>query len=768
MKDIRLSELSVEKALLKAKSHAKKGEVEEAQKLYQAILQVFPKNKRAQQGLAALNKPQPSTATQGPPQEAINQLINLYNQGQLKAVVEQAQALTEQYPEAFFVWNLLGVANKGLGLLGEASHAFKRVTELKPTFPDGFNNLGVTLQEQGKLDEAIEVYNTALIIRPDYVEAHFNLGIVLQAKGKLQDAIAAYTKTLSLKPDYAEVYYNVGNILKDQSKAEEAIGAYDKALSLKSDFIEAYFNLGVTLQDLGRSEEAIEIYAKTLLLQPDYAEVYNNIGVILQNQGKLNDAIKAFKKTLSLKADHAEAYNNMGIALQAEGRLEEAIEIFKMAVSIKPDYANAYGNMGFVLKKQGKLEEAIGFYNKAISLKPDYAEAYFNLGVALQEQGKFKKAIGAYSKTITLKPDNVGAYKNMGVSLQDQGKLDKAIEVYYAALSIQPNCADTHKNLSFALLNIGRLKEGLDEYEWRFKTSKGLSKQRSFKLPLWDGEESLKGKRILIWSEQGVGDTINWCSLLSWVASQVDDCILECQEKLVPLLVRSFPDIVVKPEFRGLDKGRNDFDFHIPMGSLYRHFLKKTFQEVEPAAFLIPDPVRVKFWEERLRSLGTGSYVGISWKSSDMSPERLQNYAPISEWAPLFKVADVTFINLQYKNFSDDLIKIQNEFGVMVHNFDDLDHFNNLDDVAALCAALDVVVSIKNTIPLISAGVGTLTKLANWRQSPWNNNLLNPLGPSVEIFQRNTWEPWENIFSLIAEEVKKHSCSLRINEGNYS
>jgi tetratricopeptide (TPR) repeat protein len=105
----------VDQALLKAKSHAKKGEIEEAQKLYQAVLQAFPKNKRAQQGLAALNKPKQPAATQGPPQDTINQLINLYNQGQLAAVVEQAQALTEQYPEAFIIWNILGAANKGLG-----------------------------------------------------------------------------------------------------------------------------------------------------------------------------------------------------------------------------------------------------------------------------------------------------------------------------------------------------------------------------------------------------------------------------------------------------------------------------------------------------------------------------------------------------------------------------------------------------------------------------------------------------------------------------
>ena len=187
-----MAKLSVDQALLKAKSHARKGEIEEAQKLYRDVLQAFPKNKRAQQGLAVLNKPKKSTVTQGPPQDTINRLINLYNQGQLGAVVEQAKALTLQYPDAFLVWNILGAANKGLGRVEVASEAFKKVTKLNPTYADGFNNLGVTLQEQGKLDEAIQAYNKALSLKPDYAGAYNNMGNTLKDQGKLKEAMASY------------------------------------------------------------------------------------------------------------------------------------------------------------------------------------------------------------------------------------------------------------------------------------------------------------------------------------------------------------------------------------------------------------------------------------------------------------------------------------------------------------------------------------------------------------------------------------------------
>ena len=213
-KGVRLVKLSVDKALLKAKSHAKKGEIEEAQKLYQAILQAFPKNKRAQQGLAALNIPKQPKDTQSPPQDAINQLIQLYNQGHLATIVEQAQILTEQYPEAFIIWNILGAANKGLGRVQAASEAFKKVTELNPAYADGFNNLGASLQDQGKLEEAIVSYNKALSLKPNYADAFYNMGNALKVQGKLEEAIASFNKALSLKPDYAEVHKNLSSLIK--------------------------------------------------------------------------------------------------------------------------------------------------------------------------------------------------------------------------------------------------------------------------------------------------------------------------------------------------------------------------------------------------------------------------------------------------------------------------------------------------------------------------------------------------------------------------
>ena len=400
-------ELSLEQAFMRADFHIERGEVSEARKFYQAILSAVPNNERAQQALTALQEEQSPADTQSPPQEVITQLLNLYNSGNLEAVVEQASLLTEQYPEAFVVWNILGAANKGLGDLDKASQAFKKVTKLNPSLADGFNNLGTVLKGQGKLEEAIDSFKIALALKPDYAEAYNNMGNALQEKGKLEEAIEVYYKALTIKPDFEVAYNNIGNSLKDQGKLEEAIDAYNRALALK----------------------------------PDYLEAYNNIGNAFQEKGKLEEAIEAYHKVISFKPDHAEAFYNMGIALQEQNKFDKAIEVYTQAVTFKPDYAAAYLNMGVTLQEQNKLEEAIEAYKKALALKPDYAKAHNNIGSAYNSLGKPKEAIKAYTKALTFEPCFAEAHNNMGVVFQDQGKIEEAIEAYSKALSLKPKYA---------------------------------------------------------------------------------------------------------------------------------------------------------------------------------------------------------------------------------------------------------------------------------------------------------------------------------------
>ena len=370
-----LDGLKLDQAVNLAKKKTKEGFISEARSIYDEILTKYPKNKRAIKGLKSLQAKNlvKTSYVQDPPQDQLQSLINLYNQGQLQHAFQQSKLLVITFPKSAILFNIQGVLLKDLG----------------------------------QLELSIEAYRKALSIKPDYAEVHNNMGVTLQEQRNLKEAIKAFLKALAIMPDYADAHYNMGNALKDQGKLEEAREAYNKALAVKPDYAEAHNNVGNTLKDDGKLKEAIEAYKKALAIKPDYAEAHNNMGNSFKEQSRLEEAIVSYNKALAIKPDYAEAYYNMGNAFKEQGKLEEVREAYSKALAIKPDYAEAHNNMGNVLKDQGKLKEAMVSFEKALSLKHDYAEPYFNIGDALYENGKLDKAVEAYIRALSIKPANV-------------------------------------------------------------------------------------------------------------------------------------------------------------------------------------------------------------------------------------------------------------------------------------------------------------------------------------------------------------------------
>ena len=638
----------LENTLMKAKSYEKKSEFLKAKRLYLNILNVFPQNIRAMERLKLIK-----IDLFNPPQEEIDELIAYLNQDKFLNLTNKADAMIEQYPNSFLIYNILGLA----------------------------------LHRQKKSKEALLMFKKAITIQPDFVDA----------------------------------FYNTGNVLQSENQLNDAIKFYDKALSL----------------------------------DPKNLHAFHKKAIALFKQGKLEQSLKVYKTCISLAPNFAAAYNNMGICLYKLGKLKEAIISYNKSLLIEPKYPSALYHKSIALFDLGKLEEAINVCKKAIFIKENYAEAHTKIGDFLQYKGDLKKAIESYKNAININPHCFETYNNLGIALHCLNRFDNAIKVFKKSIFYNPTFARAHLNLSYTLLNSGKIKEGLEEYEWRWKTDKFIKQKRYFSKPVWDGKQSLDGKTIMIWPEQGIGDTLRWSSLLPLIVSKAEHCILECQPKLFPLLKRSFPNVEIKLENKNLDKERTDFDFHLPIGSLYNCVFDNVNQNSKPNSYLKTNLDRVTFYKNRLQSLGNGPYIGISWKSSNKKLDRLKNYSNISEWAEILTLPNVTFVNLQYEDFENELSKINSELGVKFHNFDDLDHYNDIDNVAALCLALDAVVSHNNTIHLISSGVGTPTKLANWKQSSWNNCLFWPPTNNVDIFEKNTEETWGKTFGLIAEDLFK-------------
>ena len=288
-----MAKLSVDKALLKAKFLIKKGEIGAAKKIYSTILNSYPKNIKAKEGLAALNTPRQSAATQSPPQTKMTELISLYNQRQLAAVIERAYTLTKQYPKVLELWNLLGAAAAQTGRLAQAVNAFQKVISIKPDDFQAHNNMGIALQRKGKTEEAINAYKKALVIKPNYAQAYNNMGNALQQQTNLGEAVKAYEKAILIKPDYAEAYNNMGNVLGEQINLEDAVKAYEKAILIKPDYAEAWTNGAEALENWNKLEQlALWLERAFQILEQVPSDIRFMKAKLLWRNKKTQEAIK--------------------------------------------------------------------------------------------------------------------------------------------------------------------------------------------------------------------------------------------------------------------------------------------------------------------------------------------------------------------------------------------------------------------------------------------------------------------------------------------
>ena len=366
--------------------------------------------------------------------------------------------------------------------------------------------------------------------------------------------------------------------------------------------------------------------------------------------------------------------------------------------------------------------------------------------------GLLKNALEAFEKAITLRPNHARALSSKGNTLNELGKTDAAISAYQSAISIDPDYAEAYHNMSFAMLNSGKLEEGISLLEWRYKLDP-KKYSRTFDAPSWDGVQSLKNKRLLVWGEQGPGDMVIWSSCFKFYASLGAKIVVEVPEKLVDIFKLSFPNLEIRTKVLTPKISQDDFDYQISMLTLFGYACCAGKITETQAAYISPNPHRVAYWANRLANISDKPCVGISWKSPIMNARRAKNYPELSYWEPVFENRHCTFINLQSTEFANDLKKIACEFGTEVINFDDLDHYDNLSDVAALSKALDLVIGVSTTVAMISAAVGTRTLIPTWKQSSWNNIVFTPRGPKTEVICKNSWDAWTDVMTTIAKEV---------------
>ena len=236
--------LFVDKALRKAQSHMKAGELADAEKFYKQVLSKFPKNKKAIQGYLKLKKVITSkgVSTAVPTREQVDELRSLYTQRQFEVVLAKVKPLVSLFPKAFILYNIQGASYAALHKHDDAIESYKTAIKIKPDYADAYNNMGIALKDKGEFDAAIDSYKQALKIKPDFAEVFSNMGSALNKKGDLDAAIDICKQAIKIKPDFAKAFTVLGIALNDKGELDAATDSYKQAIKINPEYANAQFN----------------------------------------------------------------------------------------------------------------------------------------------------------------------------------------------------------------------------------------------------------------------------------------------------------------------------------------------------------------------------------------------------------------------------------------------------------------------------------------------------------------------------------------------
>ncbi len=715
-----------------ALGHHRRGELADAERIYRRVLQSDPTQPDALHLLGVI----------------------AMARGDHTLAVQLLRRAVSAAPRMATFYNALGNAHRGLGELDEALASYGQALDLESGRFEVATNMAAALLDRDELEAAETAVRHALDLSPAYPDAHFVLGNVQRARGEHAAAAHSFRQAVASEALLVPALFNLANSLRDQGRVADAEFAYRRVLDADADHLGARFSLGCLLQAQDLLEEAAACFAAVLRRAPAYREVHFQMGVVLQQAGMLDRAVESYREARRLGLDSAELETNLGLALQGLDRLEDAEACQRRAIALDPDAADLQLNLASVLDHQGRFTEAAAACRRALVLRPDYAEAHALLAVVEGHRESPATALNSHRRALALKPDSPAILNEYANALVDAGDLDGAMETYRRALAVAPQSAELHYNMGLALLTAGRLEEGWAEYGWRWQLDR-MSLRWTFAVPEWHGE-SLGDKTLLVWREQGVGDELMFGSCIADLADSGARVIVACTPRLRTLFSRSFPWATVIDEGDLASAYRLGLDYHLPIGGLPRLLRRSTAEFPARRPYLTPAAERIDAWRDRLAALGAGLKVGLCWRSGLLTVARRASYAPLADWRPVLETPGVRFVSLQYDDSRVEIEQLSAATGVDIHRVRELDLKNDLDEAAALTAALDLVISAPTAVGEAAGALGVpVWRVTGGRDWTMLGTEGRPWFPSMEVLMRAPGGSWAAHLDDVADRLRR-------------
>ncbi len=521
-------------------------------------------------------------------------------------------------------------------------------------------------------------------------------------------------------------------------------------------------------------EAALPFYFELWNREGDNKEVLVVLAFLLTKLAYREQAILLLEEALASFGAREDILQVLGDMAMNMEMYELAEKLFRIYIDTYPLSKIAYNNLASVLGNLERFDEAIDLMKELIGIYPEETQFWNTLASSVSTRDGEEAGLVFYNEAYRLDPNNPSVMNNIARSYTFMGKAKEAIEMGEKVIKVNPNAYDTKFLLGACYLTTGNLQKGWEYYENRRDARRIAALVYTNNIPEWKGK-SLKGKSILIMSEQGVGDEIMFSAAIKHIYEQAEQVYIGCDKRLISLYEETFPKAKICEHMTAIQKGHimrsfPDFeipqragelqiDYRIPIGSIPLYFWDK--HENIPSydkGFLKPQPDSVKFWKKELDKISKRPKVGIAWRSGNLAATRLMAYTKLSDWGDVLKTKGVDFINVQYSDCQEELAAAEKKFGIKIHQMENMDLKNDIAGSCALFQALDLVLSPGITTGWQAAAVGTpvwwLTGRPHWFYGENKSRLV----PNSNFIHRDLHEDGGiylgRVAKLLAEYVK--------------
>jgi tetratricopeptide (TPR) repeat protein len=607
------------------------------------------------------------------------------------------------------------------------------------------------LQQQGQLRAAIAMYDEVLAVQPASAEGHYRRANALKDDGALEAALAGYNQAIALEPNDARALCNRAVVQGQLQRWPEALADYDRAIALDPSDPLVHCNRGMLLNALGRKDAALTAFDAAIACDAAFPLAHFGRAAVLQERQQWAHSLASYDRAIELSPGDIAAQLNRATVLRHLERWSDALAGYDRSLALNPNVAQAHAGRAECLQCLDRLQEALDSYDQAIELEPSNAAMYNGRGVVLQKMARSDAALASYNRSLAIDPNQPQACFNRGTLLAELQTHEGALSDYRRAIALKPDFAEAHLNLALTSLRTGDFVSGWTHYEWRWRAERGpiLVKERAFVEPLWLGTGDIDGRTVLLYAEQGLGDSLMFCRYAERIAALGARVILEVPRPLFD--VCSTLDGVTRVVAHGDPLPR--FDVRCPLMSL--PFALKTTLQTIPAEipYLKSNPEKVLAWTGRLGAK-LRPRIGLTWSGSRGSRTYSPRSYPLASLIPLLPQG-FDYYCMQTE-IADADAKTLNE-NPAIHRFDS--ELRDFSETAALCECLDLVITMDTSVAHLAGALGKRT----WVLIPYDGDwkwLLDredsPWYPTVRLFRQRSRNDWQEVFARVVEALQAH------------